>query len=280
MLYKLLFLVTVFLWNCDSKKSNQIRPELQAQFLCKVAVICKEERGTKFGIIGDSWTDLLFGVPAVETLRVQLEKYYNYKLVGSTLGGQTLATVVNTQLYRQVIDNTGPDIKYVILSLGGNDLLGSPAQYVGRIQDEKNLRLTQIESNLLTMIRIGNAYKVQKYGGAPLLWIIHGYDYANPDVKSIPNSTGCRPTLRSAGITEAEVPIVTTEFLNDYNNFLRNLTTKETQLRYIDLRNTLGGPPVSNAGNMFDCIHPTSGGFSVLAKKYVPILEGFTNYEK
>ncbi|HRG77914.1 MAG TPA: SGNH/GDSL hydrolase family protein, partial [Leptospiraceae bacterium] len=77
-----------------------------------------------------------------------------------------------------------------------------------------------------------------------------------------------------------EVTALVVDGLADYNNMLRDITTREPQLRYIDLRGTLGGPPASSAGNMWDCIHPNTGGFNLIAKKYVNALEGYTNYEK
>jgi hypothetical protein len=275
----LLLLICLFLNFCDTRKDN-IPAELKAQFLCKVGVICNEKRGTKFGIIGDSWTDLLFGVPAIETLRVQLEKNYGYRFVGSTLGGQTLAIVNSTLLYTKVIDEAGPDIKYILLSLGGNDLQGNPAAFLGRFGEEKTSRFNLLNKNLLALIQSGNLYKMQKYGGEPPLWIIHGYDYPNPDIPSMPNSTSCRPTLKSVGFSDTEINSFTSDALNDFNVFLRDLTTREARLRYIDLRGSIGGPPFSAKGNMYDCIHPTTGGFNILAKRYVSVLEGFTNYEK
>lgn len=272
------FLVSFFI-NCDTKK-NQYPEQFRSQLLCYVGAICPTQRGVKYGILGDSWTDLVLGVPLIETLRVQLEKHYNYKMVGSTLGGQTMTTIYQTGTHTRVIDEAGPDIKYMLLSLGGNDIQGNPGRYVGRFATEKQERFNLVQTTLLNMIRTGNAYKVQKYGGAPLLWIIHGYDFPNPDVPSSPGSTGCRPTLKSVGFTDAEVTALVVDGLADYNNMLRDITTREPQLRYIDLRATLGGPPASSAGNMWDCIHPNTGGFNLIAKKYVNALEGYTNYEK
>lgn len=275
----LLGFVSVFLGNCDTKK-NQYPEQFKAQLLCSVGVICPTQRGVKYGILGDSWTDLALGVPLIESLRVQLEKNYNYKMVGSTLAGQTMATIYQTGMHTRVIDEAGPDIKYMLLSLGGNDVQGDPKKYVGRMAAEKQERFNLVQTTLLNMIRTGNAYKVQKYGGAPLLWIIHGYDFSNPDVPSRPDSTGCRPTMKAAGLTDTEITSLVVDGLVDYNNMLRDITTREPQLRYIDLRATLGGPPTSFAGNLWDCIHPNTGGFGLIAKKYVSALEGYTNYEK
>ncbi len=272
-------LICINLIKCDTKKKLNSE-QFQSQFLCYIGAVCPSQRGVKFGILGDSWTDLGLSLPLIESLRVQLEKNYQYKMVGSTLAGQTMKTIYDTGMYMKVIDEAGPDMKYMLLSLGGNDIQGNPASFVGRFETEKQERFNRVRNTLLAMIRNGNIYKIQKYGGAPLTWIIYGYDYPNPDVPSATGSTGCRATLRDAGFTDTEINTLAVDTLNDYNNLLRDITTQEPHLRYIDLRGTLGGPLYSQAGNMWDCIHPNTGGFSLLARKYVTILEGYTNYEK
>jgi hypothetical protein len=277
--FLILGILCAYLVNCDTKK-NQYPEQFKAQFLCYVGAICPTQRGVKFGILGDSWTDLALGLPLIESLRVQLEKNYNYRMIGSTIAGQEMTTIYQTGMHTRVIDEAGPDIKYMLLSLGGNDIQGSPDRYVGNFATEKQNRFNLVQTTLLNMIRTGNVYKVQKYGGAPLLWIIHGYDYSNPDIVSRSGSTGCRPTLRAAGLTDTEISSLVIDGLVDYNNMLRDMTTREPQLRYIDLRGTLGGPPVSLPGHMWDCIHPSTAGFNLIGKRYVSVLEGYTNYEK
>lgn len=274
----LIGLIFIYFFNCDTKKS-QSPDQFRSQLLCYVGGVCPIQRGVKYGILGDSWTDLALGVPLIETMRVQLEKHYQYKMVGSTLAGQTMKRIYDSGTHIRIIDEAGPDIKYMLLSLGGNDIQGSVSDYAGRVAAEKQERLTLVRNTLLDMIHTGNIYKVQKHGGAPLTWIIYGYDYSNPDIPSLGGSTGCRATLQDAGLTDPEIQSLVVDGLNEYNNLLRDLTTQETQLRYIDLRGTLGGNP-SAAGHMWDCIHPNSGGFSLLAKRYVSVLEGYTNYEK
>jgi hypothetical protein len=263
--------------NCDSPKKNT--EGLGIQFYCKVlATQCESGHSIKYGMVGDSWTDILFGTEVIETLRVQLEKYHGYKIIGSTAGGQEMSNVLNQNIYIKVIEEGGAELKYMLVSLGGNDLLGNVSQYNGRIDEEKKYRLDQLKSNLLTMIRNGNAYKVNRFGGAPLLWIVHGYDYPNPDILSMADSTFCRPTLREAGLSDQNIATLL-ENLDELNSLYIQLTTIEPQLRYIDLRKTLGGPP-STASMMFDCIHPNSFGFKILGDSYARGIEGYTNNDK
>lgn len=266
-----------FLIGCDTKKS----PLNISQSLCYIAAACSDsQRGVKYGIIGDSWTDLVLGVPAIETIRVQLEKYHGYNLVGSTLGGQKLTTAYQTGLHYKTIDEAGPNIKYMLLSLGGNDLQLSPKSYVGRIQAEKETRFALIKNTLSDLIKTGNYYKIQKYGGAPLVWFIHGYDYGSPDNYNSASTTSCRTALKADGFTDTEVDGLVVTTFNEYNEMLKSTTYQEPQLRYIDLRGTLGGPPYSSKTEMWDCIHPTTPGFAKITTKYVQILQGYTGNDK
>ncbi|MEM7181014.1 MAG: SGNH/GDSL hydrolase family protein [Spirochaetota bacterium] len=277
--YLLALLVTSILCNCDSKKPTLPKGFIE-QLLCYSGSICENEKGTRFGMIGDSWTDLIFGQPLILTLRKQLEQNHNYRITGATIGGERLDRVVAQNIHVRVIDEAGPDLRYMLISLGGNDLQGNAENYVGDIEGEKNKRLATLEANLLKLVREGNAYKIQKWGGAPLLWIINGYDYSNPDVPSQSGSVSCRPTLIGKGFSDSEVTAFTSQVLDDFNEKLRQITYIEPQLRYIDLRGTLGGPSVSREDYMYDCIHPNTVGFELLAQKYVQALEGYTSYER
>ncbi|HMV79963.1 MAG TPA: GDSL-type esterase/lipase family protein [Leptospiraceae bacterium] len=272
-------LLLIVFQNCDTRK--KITDGLEVQLFCSVFASCSSTavRGVKFGMIGDSWTDLLFGTNVIENMRYQLEKYHGYQITGSTLGGQTLANAVKAGLQFKVIDEAGPSIKYMLLSLGGNDLQGNPSAYAGNIAAEKARRLAQIQENLLGMVSSGNFYKLQKWGGDPLTWIIYGYDYPNPDVPSVQDSTSCRSTLKSAGFSDTDVDTLVVSTLNEYNVFLSQMITKDYHIRYIDLRGTLGGP-YSQKQYMYDCIHPNSAGFRLLGNRYAETLKGFTNNER
>lgn len=285
------FLLTTWIFflglsNCDSQKKESLVLN-DKQFACYVLAICSEERGVKFGMVGDSWTDLLYGTNVIETLRTQLEKYNNYKLVGATLGGETIAGAITKGSHFRVIDNAGPGIKYMLLSLGGNDLQGNPKAYVDNgFITEKVSRMALFKKNLSDMIVAGNAYKTSKYGGDPLIWVIHGYDFASVDNGT---TTTCRPTLISAGWTNEQINGTDTSFslpgtFNEFNEMLKSMTAQEPYLRYIDLRFTLGasvGNNYTSSSNLYiDCIHPNSIGFRIIGEKYVKFVQGYTNNER
>ena len=292
---KLLFVILLFTFtfqSCDSQKKNNLLID-DKQFACYVIGECVLNRGVKFGMVGDSWTDLLYGTNYVETLRVQLEKYYDYKIVGSTRGGETLGGALNLNSHLRVIDEAGSSIRYMLLSLGGNDLQGNVGGYkTNGIITEKSNRLKTYKANLKQMIASGNAYKISKYGGDPLLWIIHGYDFASPDNEINPASTTtCRTTLKNVGgFTDAQINgtdpsgLGLPQLFNEYNDTLKTVTTEEPYLKYIDLRYTLGASASNNyssSPNLYgDCIHPTSVGFRILGEKYANAIMGLTKNER
>lgn len=276
-----LFILLFVFVSCDTKKDNKLDGYLEG-LLCYSGAICSQPRGTKFGMVGDSWTDFGLSVELIEDLRDNLVKYHGYNIAGSTLAGQTIDVAFNSGLHYRTIDTAGPDIHYMLLSLGGNDILENASGYKDRVSEEKQVRLESIRNYLLNMVRTGNAYKIEKYGGGPLTWIIHGYDYTNPDNDATvdgESSYGCRKYFQSAGLTATEIEALNVDYQDELNTLYYNLTLEEPQLKYIDLRNTLEGPP-SNEKYMFDCIHPNHLGFRLLAERYVSILEGYTNYEK
>lgn len=274
-----LILGIFFLCGCDSSKDRF--SHLDKRALCYNFSLCSDnKRGYKFGIVGDSWTDLLFGVNAIETIRTHLEKYHGYKLIGATVGGQTLENTLRLGLHYKTIDEAGSEIKYMLVSLGGNDLQRDPEEFLGNFHETKTRRFQIIKTYLFELIQTGNAYKLNKYGGSPLLWIIHGYDYLNPEIYTYENATSCRITLKKVGFTDEQIDEFLTTILDDYNEFLKTLTFQEANLRYIDLRGTLREGKFANPKYMFDCIHPNSIGFSLITQRYVKVLEGYTKNER
>ena len=278
----LLFCILFGFVACDTTKDPL--DELGFDVLCFTLASCDTPSNTRFGIIGDSWTDLLAGLGASKTLRDFLEKDYGYKLTGATLAGRKLKTSVEQGLHLKVIENAGPRMRYMIVSLGGNDVTLDAIRFTADKTAERNRVFGEIQNNLLTMIRTGNAFKIDKWGGDPLLWFVHGYDYSNVDnILSTPiftSDSGCRNKLNQDGFTDTQIDTELTNNLDLYNDMLRVSATLEPTMRYIDLRGTLGGPPRSPANMMLDCIHPTEIGFSLLTARLVTSMELFIGGER
>jgi hypothetical protein len=262
--------------NCDTKK--EYTDDIALNIICYSFAGCNQNQPARIGMIGDSWTDLLIGYPFVETLRVQLEKNHGYQITGATLGGQTLEAAANLGLQYQVIDQAGASVKVILLSLGGNDIQANLRDYTLDLESARSLRFSKIKSSLRNIIQTGNAYKLSKFGGSPLKWIIHGYDYTNPNMRPvIPDADeGCNARFVSAGFNLANVEDFSSKQLDAYNEMLRSFTSEEPTYYYVDLRRTLGGPPKSNANLMLDCIHPNNLGFEFLGNKLSRLISPIT----
>ncbi|TGK81838.1 SGNH/GDSL hydrolase family protein [Leptospira noumeaensis] len=275
--YAALLGILTFLIHCDTKKDYF--EDVGAHFLCNTYAVCNGETPAKTGIIGDSWTDILLGYPVVETLRPQLENRFQYKFVGATLGGKTLQQVVSQGLQFQVIDQGGADMKVIILSLGGNDIQANLSEYIGNVSTVQAQRFATIKANLKQMIVTGNAYKIARFGGAPIKWIIHGYDYPNPYMSpAIAGSDeGCKTKFDRVGLIVPDAAAFTSEQLDSFNNLLVDISREEPSFIYVDLRNTLGGKPYSRAEFMLDCIHANNLGYTLLADKFARLIYPITN---
>lgn len=274
------FIIFIFLFYCDSNQNKQ--DKWASNLSCYSFNICNDIRGTRFGILGDSWTDLALGQPIVRSLRVQLEEDYHFKFTGSTVAGNTIASVLASGSHYNIIEHAGPDLKYMLISLGGDDFLfmNNFKAFLPDTQSEINKRLNVIQNRIIDMIHSGNVYKTNRWGGQPLIWIFHGYDYVNPDTPNLPNTLLCRQHLKEAGFTENQINEFIPLFINNYNSMLLNTATIEPQFRYIDLRGALGGPPFGNTDLMTDCIHPNTPGFKLITSKYITKLKVWSGDER
>lgn len=267
----LLLLLAVLIVQCDRDDSD-LPLELLGALECEIATTCPVQQ-TKFGLVGDSWTDFAFGAPIQKDLLDTLRDEYGYNITASALAGLTVRREVEEKRgYINVINTAGPDLSYMLISLGGNDLLASTSEYVtDGIDFTINQRLASIELRLDRMIIEGNFLKQQNYGGNPPVWFFHGYDYANPN-----KETSCISGAINAGLPEEAAKTIPPVVLNRFNSFLATYTTRNASARYLDLRGTLGGPDVSNPDLMFDCIHPNTLGHSLIAARYHETLKGYT----
>ncbi len=270
MIKKFYFLILTFLFfsYCDTKKTYL------DQFLnCNLLGSCPSH--SIFGMVGDSWTDFAFGGNVQKDLRDQLVERYKLPLTASNVAGLTLQFEVSVRKgYLDVIRNAGPNLRYILLSLGGNDLQYPITDYsLYGFETTIQKKFSQIREDLKTLISTGNYYKIQLYGGEPLIWFIHGYDYPDP-IKD----PSCIEDIILMGISRQDAEKLIPEIIDRYNQFLIQLTGEIPYLYYIDLRRTLGGPPFSNSLLMFDCIHPNSAGFSLLSDKYIYYLKMYISF--
>ena len=254
---------------CDKREDES--EELLTAWQCNVLVACHQSN-TRFGMVGDSWTDFAYGLEVQHDLRDWLTEDHGYQITDAVLAGQTLSGDLHeARGFQRVIEKAGPELKYMLLSLGGNDLLANISAYENAATRDAIIanRFDTIESNLRSMIYQGNSIKQGLYGGTGLVWIIHGYDYANPAKVAFCD-------LSSTALTTAEKEALMQNLLDRYNTRLLNISAAVPELHYIDLRGTLGGPPVSDPNLKLDCIHPNEVGFRMVTNRYVEALRLIT----
>lgn len=259
--------IMLFFAACDKRKDPA--SVIDDSLRCQLFGEC--QGNTTFGMVGDSWTDFALGLPVLVDLYDQLTEVHGYHITASNLAGLTLRTEWESRRgFERVIHNGGPNMRYMLLSLGGNDMIASEGEYSNIPEDIANVRLANYESRLRLLIMNGDLLKQSLYGGEPLTWIIHGYDYLNPlKENSCVNDYSQGPS----SITQNQLPEY---ILNQFNARLQYLTTQIPNLRYIDARGTLGGPPYSDASLMFDCIHPNNDGFALYGAAYATRLDLLT----
>ena len=257
--------------SCDQRKDAMTA--LDSSLKCQLVGDCSGN--TTFGMVGDSWTDFAFGMPVLVDLYDQLTEVYGYRITASNLAGLTLRTEWDSRRgFESVIKNGGPNMRYILLSLGGNDLMSSTGEYSNTPEFTTDSRLNSYRARLQLLIMSGDLLKQSLYGGEPLIWIIHGYDYLNP-IQYPSCVSAYNPGI--SPITKNDLPGY---ILNRFNAELQYQTTQIPNLRYIDARGTLGGPPYSNANLMNDCIHPNNAGFAMYAAAYVAQLKSLTGNAK
>ncbi len=250
--------------------------------LCFTLALCQGSQGpAKFGMIGDSWTDMVAGTSLIDSLRDYMINDYGFRIAGATLAGSRTDYVLSSALHLRVIDEAGPEIKYMLLSLGGNDWDYKLQGLRENAESEYNRVFSETKMNLSRIIESGNLHKINSWGGDPLIWIIHGYDYLNPDNILISDTVildkMCRIYYQDQGFTDEEInKYFTTEAIDAYNERLKSFADENPYLEYIDLRGTLKGPPVADKTLMFDCIHPNPVGFSLIARNYVIGVDSIT----
>jgi hypothetical protein len=281
---KFLILIVIFLAQCENYYTkNKLKEKTNSAFIYQIfnqpkpttnspPPLPQEDLGAKFGILGDSWTNFIQF--SQTDLKLQLETR-GFRILGNAIQGLTLNSALAQNLHRNTIDQAGKNIKYMIISLSGNDLLGNINAYIGVSPGgaSLNTRIVTIQSNLQTMIFDGNNYKKTKYGGNNLIWILHGYDYINQTMPVCSIATPITQSMNNwgtvQGLSLADMNFLSLNGFNSLNTMMQNIASGSSgEVYYIDLRSTLGGPPNSSLANMIDCIHPNQTGFNLLGNKY------------
>ncbi|HMU82171.1 MAG TPA: SGNH/GDSL hydrolase family protein [Leptospiraceae bacterium] len=255
--------------HCEHPKQSAL-DSIALTSYCDLLAVCQKS-DAKFGMIGDSWTDFAGGLPVQIDLHDWLVKR-GYTIQASVIAGHTAeAELSYVRGFDRVIEQS-PHIKYMLVCLGGNDLLANNRNYyVNGTDAEMDARIARLDFVHRSIIAQGDAHKIALWGGEGLTWIFSGYDYTNPDMDQ-----SCVRGSLNAGMPLSQAPAQQQRIIDRYQTYLNSLPARAPNARSIDLRGTLGGPTQSLVGLKFDCIHPNSAGFYLLAQRYAENLEQMT----
>ncbi|HUQ37774.1 MAG TPA: SGNH/GDSL hydrolase family protein [Aestuariivirga sp.] len=153
---------------------------------------------------------------------------------------------------------------FMLLSGGGNDLLGSGRLYVMLKDFQAGMGAKDLIDGVQTAAAVSRVMYyfdliLDEMGASyPMKVIIHGYDYPVPM-----NDIWIEKPMRQRSIVDKKLQReVIREFMDYYNDRLRETLGKHSNAKYVDVRNL-----VTDEADWHDEIHPKSRGFEVIARK-------------
>lgn len=214
---------------------------------------------------GDSW--FLYPVLVKDTIDYVMEKWPVKSLAWA---GDTLANYKKSgQLLKQVAELKP---KYVLLSGGGNDIIGPDIQKILK----KNATNVDEPSDYLNPSKYGPKmnqlraiYKyffeeISKADSVEKI-LVHGYDYVRADHAMIVTKDGwVNKYMKKKGITDVEERKKLIIYLIDqFNGLLKSLAKDFPKVTYINARTVVGD------GEWYDEIHPNDDGFKKVADLFL-----------
>lgn len=225
-------------------------------------------KGLRVLVEGDSWVEYPF---LLADLFDHVARQPGFAAMSLAAAGDTAETMAHESEYRAAILRERPDV--MILSLGGNDLLGDgqlasvlrkhrPGAGAGELIDWPALeaRISAVIGNCRNIIQGALAL-------SPDLVILgHGYD----DPRPVKGGKWLGKPLADKGISMAQGQDVVARILARYNEALRALSLEMGgRFRYLNLRGTVG----TAAQSWHDELHPKSNGFERAAAPVLTVLD-------
>jgi hypothetical protein len=212
-----------------------------------------------------------------------LDSYNIYCLsaAGDTLKNIALDNVEYADALAGLIDARGLKVSAVLLSAGGNDIVGDElAGYLNENKDGKGTPATLINDVPFNakFTELARGYtdvigKIQaRWPGIPI--VLHTYDYAVPLPKQpfgiIPRDGWVGEPMRGKKIVDPQVRqgIVKTMIDTFHDNLAELAATRFKNVFLVDTRNT-----VPQTG-WNDELHPKDPGFAAVANKFRKVLKG------
>lgn len=208
---------------------------------------------------GDSWFDYTPGVDILDNLRLLGYPISSVAQHGDTLENMTYGTDT-TRNYVPRPPQLGATLdlvrrvkpKFFLFSGGGNDVAGAELEsYMNHVlSPAPGLRTAYVDYVFGTVVRDQYQYIIDKVKGvqANIHIIIHGYGNAIPDGRAVFDfplgfhfvGPWLKPALAAKGFATLQVarPIVT-DLVKRFNDVLKDIASKNTNVHYIDLRPTI-----------------------------------------
>lgn len=234
---------------------------------------------------GDSW----FEYPFSEDLLVPLGA--KHAVLSLAKAGDSFADVSgqNDELFKTLANPPGgKDFHIVMLSLGGNEVMGQIEEFVDHHNRSKqpvdHIR-PAFDDMLKDVEKKYHAILTHIVGNGTQHVILHGYDYPDPRFSPEPGESAngsqwLGPQFKSKRGFETlpSYREIVNEMLDRFNAKLAALPARpeyDKRVHYVRLLGTIG-PGNWSAGNpltnWFDEIHPTDTGFQTLAKRFEPAI--------
>ncbi len=213
---------------------------------------------------GDSW--FLYPILVKDTLDYIME---GWPLKSLAWAGDTLENYKKSGKLLKYVKKLNP--KYVLISGGGNDIIGSDIQQFLKNDVTNAIKPSDYLNNQFkTQIKkLGDYYiyfftELNKHKSVNKI-IVHGYDYIRADHAKIVSKGGwLNKYLENAGIKDYKEREKLIKFLIDeFNNILIKVSNDFDNVTYLDLRGLI------NKDEWFDEIHPTDEGYKKVADKFI-----------
>ncbi len=213
---------------------------------------------------GDSW--FLYPILVKDTIDYLRQQWPVYSLAWA---GDTLENYKKSGQLLKKVDQLHP--KYVLISGGGNDIIGpeiqkilgpvdeklpSPERYLNGNYSEQMEKIVDLYTYFFDELTKRNA--VEKI-------LVHGYDYVRSDHATMVNKGGwVNKYMIKAGIHDVDERKKLIDYLIDgFNEELKTLSDQYPKVIFLDIRGTVA------RDEWYDEIHPNDRGYKKVADRFL-----------
>ncbi len=216
---------------------------------------------------GDSW--FLYPILVKDTIDYLLEEWPIRSLAWA---GDTLENYKKSGELLKMVKKL--ESKYVLISGGGNDIIGSEIQKLLR-DNVKNPKKPKDYLNAEFDSQMKKIESIYSYFFAEFdkmnfveKVIVHGYDYVRTDHAEIVTKNGWvnRYMIKKGIVDASERMKLMTYLIDSFNSMLLKLANKNAKVKYIDLRNIISND------EWYDEIHPNDIGYKKVANRFKELL--------